>query len=196
MKETKRQMSPVPPQDVQASTSTAEDAIVAPLSAVERAIFLKQVPFFVSMSVEQLHSLAAIADEQYHNDGDLIYDQGEPGEELFVIVSGRVSIERQPKRGRVQRLDTLTVRQYFGERTIFDAASHENRAVALGSVHLLVIHRDPLLALIRRAPDLALSLVAILSQRLREADAKLAAKTRAKPDQVMKLYDQLTEGDG
>jgi CRP-like cAMP-binding protein/HEAT repeat protein len=165
------------------------------LSAVEQAIFLKQVPFFAGMTVDQLRTLAGIAEEQYHDGGEMIFAEGDAGEALYVVVSGRVGIEREPRRGRVQRLDTLKARQYFGERTIFDGAPHENRAVALDRVHLLAIRREPLLALIRRSPDLSLSLVSVLSQRLREADSQLAAKTRPKPDEVMRLYDKLTEED-
>jgi CRP-like cAMP-binding protein len=171
---------------------TTEMAALESLSAVERAIFLKQVPFFASMTVDQLRTLADIAEEQYLDEGDTIFDEGDAGEALYIIVGGRVGIEREPKKGRVQRLETLSARQYFGERTIFDGAQHENRAVAIDQVHLLAVRREPLLALIRRSSDLSLSLVTILSQRLREADAKLAARTRPKPDQVMKLYDRLT----
>jgi CRP-like cAMP-binding protein len=159
---------------------------------VERAIFLRQVPFFACMTVDQLRTLASIVEEQYLNEGEVIFADGDRSEALYVIVRGRVGIEREPKQGRVQRLETLTARQYFGERTIFDEAPHENRAVAVDQVHLLVVRREPLLTLVRRSPDLSLSLVTVLSQRLREADAKLAARTRAKPDQVMKLYDRLT----
>jgi CRP-like cAMP-binding protein/HEAT repeat protein len=171
---------------------TMEMAGPIALSAVERAIFLKQVPFFDGMTVDQLRTLAGIVEEQYYEQGERIYAEGDPGDTLYVMVSGRVGIERSPKRGRVQRLETLTSRQYFGERTIFDGAPQENRAVAVDAVHLLAIRREPLLALIRRAPDLSLSLVTVLSQRLRDADAKLAARTRTKPDQVMKLYDKLS----
>lgn len=163
------------------------------LSAVEQTILFKQVPFFAGMTVEQLRTLTGIAEEQYYEEAETIFAEGEPGEALYIVISGRVSIERVPKRGRVQRLETLKARQYFGERTIFDGAPHENRAVAIDRVHLLAIRREPLLALIRRSPDLSLSLVTVLSQRLREADAKLAARTRTKPDQVMRLYDKLAE---
>ena len=161
--------------------------------AVERAIFLKQVPFFAGMTVDQLRTLAGIAEEQYYDEGEKVFAEGDPGEAMYVVVRGRIGIERHPKRGRVQRLETLKARQYFGERSIFDGAPHENRAVALDQVHLLTIRRDPLLILIRRSPDLSLSLVTVLSQRLREADSKLAAKTRVTPDKVMKLYDRLIE---
>jgi CRP-like cAMP-binding protein/HEAT repeat protein len=171
---------------------TTELPTLDTLSSVEKALFLKQVPFFASMTVDQLRTLASIAEEQYYGVGDVIFAEGAPGEAIYVLVSGRVGIEREPKQGRVQRLDTLSSRQYFGERTIFDGARHENRAVALDRVHLLAIRRDPLLTLIRRAPDLSLSLVTILSQRLREADATLASRTRVKPEQVMRLYDRLT----
>jgi len=165
------------------------------LSVVEKAIFLKQIPFFAAMTVDQLRTLAGIVEEQHYVEGDVIFAEGEPGETLYVVVSGRVGIEREPKQGRVQRLETLTARQYFGEQTIFDGAPHENRAVAVGRVHLLSIRREPLMALIRRSPDLSMSLVMVLSQRLRDADSKLAARTRVKPDQVMKLYDRLTEDE-
>jgi CRP-like cAMP-binding protein/HEAT repeat protein len=180
-------------EDTASVPDTLQMAEALGLSVVEKAIFLKQIPFFAAMTVDQLRTLAGIVEEQHYEEGDLIFAEGEPGQALYVIVSGRVGIEREPKQGRVQRLETLTARQYFGEQTIFDGAPHENRAVAVGRVHVLSIRREPLMALIRRSPDLSLSLVTVLSQRLREADSKLAARTRVKPDQVMKLYDRLTE---
>ena len=89
-----------------------------------------------------------------------------------------------------------------GEVGECEAALELARVVGLGSrqrIDELRVLADRvaamLLGLIRRSPDLSLSLVTVLSRRLREVDSRLAARTRAKPDQVMKLYDKLEAGE-
>ena len=163
------------------------------LSAIERIIFLKEVPFFSEMTVAQLRALAGIAEELNFNDDDIIFREGEPGDTLYVVVSGRVGIEHEAESGTgsVARLATLESRQYFGEMSIFDQAPHSATAIAVGRTLLLSIRREPLLTLVEGDPTLALDLIRVLSQRLREANEQLARKTKVTPRKLQKLYDQL-----
>jgi CRP-like cAMP-binding protein len=163
------------------------------LTTIEKVIFLKEVPFFQSMSIDQLRVLASISEEQLCRENETVFKEGAYGDALYVIVNGEIAIQRQVKRGNrtsVTRLAALGPREYFAEMSIFDNESYSADAVAIKPTELLLIRQAPLVALIKHQPELALSLLKVLSLRLRRANEQLAEKTQAKPKQLIDLYDK------
>ena len=77
------------------------------LSIIEKIILMKEVPFFQGMTVEQLKVLASVCEEQFIPMDGRVFEQGDAGGTLYVIVSGRVGIEQQKRAGRSARLATL-----------------------------------------------------------------------------------------
>ena len=152
------------------------------MTVIEKVIFLKEVPFFQGMSVDNLRVLAGIAEETTADAGRRIITEGERGDTLYVIVSGRVGIQRhkQAEDDRtLTQLATLGPREYFAEMSLFDEEPHSADAIAMTPTQLLTVSREPLIELIRRQPDLALGLFKVLSQRLRQANLSLSKKVRA-----------------
>jgi CRP-like cAMP-binding protein/HEAT repeat protein len=167
-----------------------EDVIM--LSTIEKIIFLKQVPFFQGMTINQLEILANICEEELFVEDQWIFNQGDPGGALYVIVSGQVGIEQEQKRqGSYARLATLGAHTYFGEMTLFDGSPRAAAAVALQDTLMLRIRREPLIALARQYPDLSLELIHILSERLRQANTRIAELTRSRPRELQRLFDKL-----
>ncbi|HEY83748.1 MAG TPA: Crp/Fnr family transcriptional regulator [Chloroflexi bacterium] len=166
-----------------------EDAM---LSSIEKIIFLKKVPFFQDMTIEQLKSLAALCEEEIFEEDQRIFNQGDPGGALYMVVSGKVGIEQEAKRkGSFIRLASLGANTYFGEMTLFDNSARSAAAVALQDTLTLSLRHEPLVALARQNSELSLKLINVLSQRLRDANQQVAALTRAKPRALHKLYDAL-----
>lgn len=163
----------------------------AMLSAIERIIFLKEVLFFREMTVDQLKVLSMVCEETLYNEDELVYKEGDAGGVLYVVVRGRVSIERESRRSTVARLATIEAYSYFGEMNLFDASPHTDTAVALQDTLTLNLRREPLIALARQYPDLSLELINILSQRLRETTDQVARLTKSHPRALHKVYDQL-----
>lgn len=162
------------------------------LSSIERIIFLKQVSFFEGMTVDQLKVLANICEEEFFAEGTHIFQEGEAGGALYVVVSGRVAIERAGQRkGSVARLAVIEPRSYFGEMSLFDNSPHSASALAIQDTLTLRLRREPLVELVRQYPDMALLLINVLSQRLREANERITQLTRSKPRELQDLYDRL-----
>lgn len=162
------------------------------LSTIEKVIFLKEVPFFQNMTVDQLKALAAACEEQLFAEDERIYNEGDPGGALYVVVSGKVAIEREGQRqGSTTRLETIEQRFYFGEMTLFDNSPRSASAVAVQDTMTFRLRREPLLALTHQYPDLSLELINVLSQRLRDAEDKIAQLTKSKPRELHKLFDRL-----
>jgi HEAT repeat protein/ATP/ADP translocase len=160
------------------------------LSTIERIIFLKEVPFFQGMTIDQLKVLANVCEEESFEEDTRIFHQDDPGGTLYVIVSGQVGIEREKRKGSYARLATLGAHSYFGEMSLFDSRPHSASAIALQDTVTLRLRREPLIALARQYPDLSLELISVLSGRLREANDRIAELTRTRPRELHKLYDQ------
>ena len=162
------------------------------LSIVERVIFLKEVSFFQEMTVEQLQVLANVCEEELVAEDTAVYQEGDPGGVLYVIVRGRVAIERAGRRrGSVARLDTLGAHASFGDMNLFDNSPRTASAIALEETQVLKLRREPLIALARQYPNLSLALINVLSQRLRQTTERVAELTRTQPRELHKLFDQL-----
>jgi CRP/FNR family cyclic AMP-dependent transcriptional regulator len=169
--------------------ATQEEETV--LSTIERIIFLKGVPFFQSMTVDQLRVLADICEEELYADDTKIFDQGDPGGALYVVVSGRVAIERAGQRkGSFVRLATIEAHSCFGEMSLLDKSPRSAAATVIQDTLTLRLRREPLVALVRQYPDLAMELINVLSQRLRAANDRIAGLTRSRPRELQKLYDK------
>ena len=162
------------------------------LSAIEKIIFLKEVPFFQGMTLEQLRVLANACEEEFFPAEAHLFNTGDSGGVLYVVVSGRVGIEQEKRPGALAQLATAESHAYLGETGFFDNTLRTNSAVALQDTFVLRLRREPLIALARQHPDLALELINVLSTRLREANARIADMTRAHPRELHNLFDQLT----
>ena len=163
-----------------------------PLSAVEKVIYLAEVPFFRGMTVEQLRILADVCEEEFTPAEARIFSEGDPGGVLYVVVSGRVGIEQQKRPGSLARLATVEAGSYLGETDFFDDNPRSNSAIAIQDTRTLRLRREPLIALARQHPDLSLELINVLGVRLREANDRIADLTRTHPRELHKLFDQFT----
>lgn len=162
------------------------------LSVIERVLLLKSMPFFQSMVVAQLHILANMCEENFFPAGTPLFSEGDPGGFLYVVVSGRVSIEQEKRKGSFVRLATIEAHSYLGESDFFDNNCRTQSAIAIQDTLALRLGREPLIALTRQYPDLGLELIKVLSARLREANERIAELTLAHPQKLHKLYDHLT----
>ncbi len=161
------------------------------LSTAEKFAFLKKVPFFQGMTAGQLETLAAVCEEETFAEDTAIFAQGDPGGALYVVVNGRVGIDREKRKGSFVHLATIGPNAYFGEMSLFDDSPRSTSAVALQDTLALRLRREPLVELVRRDPDLSLELIKVLSQHLRAANDRIAEMTHSRPREINKLYDAL-----
>ena len=94
--------------------------------------------------------------------GDVIFQQGDAAEELYVVQSGTVEIRLG---NRV--LDTLSELLIFGEMALIDRSPRSATAVAATDVSLVPVGEKQFLFLVSRTPHFALNVMRVLAQRLR-----------------------------
>ena len=163
-------------------------------SVLERVIFLKQVPLFQDMNIDQLRALAGSCEEEFIPEATYVFQEGDPGGVLYVIVSGRVSIERQgDRKDSVVRLATMETCSSFGEMSLFDNGRRSASAITLDASLFLKLRVEPLIVLMRQHPDVSIQLIKILSRRMRETNEQVVRLTRSVSPQMHQVYDKLQD---
>jgi HEAT repeat protein len=160
------------------------------LSTIEKIIFLKEAPFFQGLTIDQLKVLATVCEEEFFAEDTRVFSAGDAGGTLYIVVSGRIGIEQEKRKGSFARVATIEAHSYFGESDLFDGSPRSTSAVALQDTLALRLRREPLIALARQYPDLSLELINVLSQRLREANDRVGELTRTRPRELHKLFDK------
>ncbi len=98
-------------------------------------------------------------------DGEPLFLQGEPGDEIFIIVEGQIEINM----GK-HVVAILEPGQVFGEMAVFGRGRRTAGARAKGTVQLLFLKNQAVRLLIQQAPDLAFEFFKVISDRLEEAN--------------------------
>jgi CRP-like cAMP-binding protein len=138
------------------------------LTRQEKRSWLEQVPLFHGCDAETLDRLADVTAELAFTDGQVIVQQGQVGNGLYVVVSGGVRILAGD-----DELARLGPGQMLGELTVIDQQPRAASALAEGATVCLALASWDLIAMLRQDSDLAMNLLRELAARLRRADAQL-----------------------
>ena len=151
---------------------------LATLSLMERVLFLRRVPLFADLAPADLKYVAAIAEERFFHDGDVIARQGEPGDEMFIIVSGEVRVLESAD-GEPEALGLEVARrqpgEVVGEMALISQGPRVASMVAVDPVRVLCIDQKQFEGMLRERPEIRLAVMRVLIARLKESDAKARA---------------------
>jgi len=140
---------------------------------------LRRTALFASFDDAELLRVAEVCRELHYQPSDAIYREGEPGDRLFVIVSGSVRISRHVNGAGEEALAVLGPAASFGEVSVFDGAGRATDAWANEATALAAVARPDLERLLDRDPLLARKLlsnvVRLLCGRLRSSNDSLRA---------------------
>ena len=129
------------------------------LSLVERVTYLVRAPLFAKLSPSDIQRVAEIAAERAHADGDVIAEQGEPGDEMFVVVSGEIAVVLGGDGESPVEVARRGAGEAIGEMAVISHAPRMASIVATGDVRLLAIDRRRFERILRDRPDVALAVM-------------------------------------
>src|SRR3989441_12756789 len=116
---------------------------------LDRIQFLKTVPFFDRLSNRQLKSVSDIMFERTYDADESIFEEGQPGAALFLILDGKVAVEIF-RETSTTRLPVLEKGAFFGEMALLDDTPRSATARALEPTPTRALYRNDLRALVRR----------------------------------------------
>jgi hypothetical protein len=147
--------------------SEAKMKTLKTISTLERILLLREVPMFSKLSPEDLEQIAEIAQEQLYSSGTLVCREGDPGNTLFIIVSGNVQVLR--KSGKTETiLATRGPGEFVGEMAILESAPRIATLKASGEVRVLTIEGDAFTAILLDRPVVAVAVLKHMSNRVRD----------------------------
>jgi CRP/FNR family cyclic AMP-dependent transcriptional regulator len=156
-----------------------------------RLDFLKHIALFNGLTAAELSSLSADFIPRQFRQGEMIFLQGDSGQALYLIESGRVRIYVQEESGQETSVIFYTTGDIFGELSVIDGLPRSASAVALDDTVVLMLSRDRLRAQLRAVPQLAYNFMQALSVRVRYSTLQVGSRTLL--DVPARLARQLLE---
>ena len=135
-----------------------------------KAALLRRVPLFGELSGKHIAQIERLVDEIMVPAGKRLAVAGQHGQELVVIVEGhaRVTVGRR-------RTVRLGPGDFWGEMSLVDGGPRSATVESASEMRLLVVGGREFSELLERAPVIAIKIMRVLSQRVREAEASLSA---------------------
>ena len=106
--------------------------------------------------------------------GTTIFDEGEPGDRLYIITSGKIKLARHAPDVRENLLTVMGPSDMFGELSIFDPGPRTSSAVCVTEVTAATMNSEMLKQWVADHPSIAQQLLRVLARRLRRTNANLA----------------------
>jgi CRP-like cAMP-binding protein len=128
---------------------------------------LRQHPMFRDLGSEALDQLCRYAKHTSLRRGATICSKGDPGNFLFIVISGTVKISVSSPDGRNAILNLINAGDLFGEVAVLDGQARTADAIANTNCEIFVLDRRDFLPFVRGQPELAMRLIELLCTRLR-----------------------------
>jgi CRP-like cAMP-binding protein len=128
---------------------------------------LARIPFFSGLGEDALERVATGTRMRRFRRGEVIFHAGDPGDGLFILVSGEVKISLPSETGDEAIIATLHAGDVFGELALLDGAPRSATATALIATEAIVLPRDRFHDLIATEPAVRDALLASLAAELR-----------------------------
>lgn len=105
-------------------------------------------------------------------DLEVIFKDGEAAEQMYFVNKGKIQISKNMS-GVMTKIAVLEEGELFGEMALFEPGFRSATATAVGNVELLEYDKAAFLQAVEEDPELALTIMKVLSQRLRSIDSEL-----------------------
>lgn len=136
---------------------------------------LKVVPLFSTLSEDELGVVKALAVEKKYPKGVIVVNQGDAGDSLYIVTSGKVKVFISDEEGRELILKWMGAGDFFGELSLIDKRPRSASVETVENSVFHVLSDSNFDECVRRAPRIAKLVMQALTHRLREADRKIGS---------------------
>jgi len=158
---------------------------------------LHQSPLFASVDEDGAAALMKLLTEQVVRKGEVLFHEGQPGDQLFLIIEGKVKLGHASADGRESLMAVLGPGEMFGELSLFDPGPRAASATALTEARVVRLDNAQLMPWLAGRPEVAASLLQALARRLRRTNEAMADLVFSDvPGRVAKALMELGEKFG
>lgn len=131
---------------------------------------LRQAPLFKGLDEEASNALESSMTEVSLRRGEILFEEGDGGDRLYVVMSGKIKLGRTSADGRENLLAILGPGQMFGELSFFDPGPRSATATAVTDAKLLSLGHSSLSPVLAEHPNVAYAMLNQLAGRLRRTN--------------------------
>ena len=146
----------------------------------EKPLFpkLRAIPLFRELNRRELQAVVELIEIRKYSTGDVVFEQGVPGDGVYVVLKGCVEvIQKDSEGGERMLLAQSESGSFFGEIALLEDVPRTAAAVATEDTKLVLFSRDALHQLAEQRPHLgvkiAIQLARIVAERLRQTNHSL-----------------------
>ena len=145
--------------------------VLAPTNSLT---FLQRVSIFGGVGNEALARISAITGEKTYAKKTIIFHEGDPGDTLYILKSGRVKISKITEDGREKTLAIMQPGDFFGEMAIFDSLPRSATAEVIDDqASTYTVSKRDFERIILENPQIALKIMRDLTRRIRQVNQQV-----------------------
>ncbi len=161
---------------------------------------LANIPLFRRVSPEDRERIAAVARVRRYDRGEHVFDEGDPSDSFFVVVTGLIKVFKQAPNGSDVILEMFGPGGPLGAVAAYESRPYPASAVAMELSECLLIPRQAFFQLLEQHPSLVRGLLGSLSLRLVQLTTRLAELTGGRVEVrfarfFLKLADEVGRPD-
>lgn len=163
---------------------------------------LKSIEIFKELQGDEFDTLRSVMKAREYREGEVLFNQHDEGNELYIVEEGTVAIEVQLPDGKKLEISTIGEGNFFGEMSIFEDAPRSATCTTKAPSKLLHLHKRDFFGLVQDRPLIAAKIMYrmlnITASRLKNTDNFLSdmvqwgetARKRALTDDFTGLYNR------
>jgi diguanylate cyclase (GGDEF)-like protein len=163
---------------------------------------LRNIEILSSLKKKELDQFAALMKKETYTEGETLFNEGDAGDCMFIVLSGSVSITVNLENGDTLEIAEITEGNFFGEMSIFDSVPRSATCSTKANTQVMRLKGDDFYQYIRSNPEAGIKvmhrMLEITSTRLQNTGAFLSdmvtwgeqARTRAITDDFTGLYNR------
>jgi CRP-like cAMP-binding protein len=157
---------------------------------------LAQIPLFRRVGPDDRERIAAVSQIRAYERGDGVFEEGDPSDFFFVVITGRIKVFKHAPNGNDLILEMFGPGGPLGAVAAYESRPYPASASALEASTCLLIPRQAFFQLLEQHPSLVRGLLGSLSLRLVELTTRLAELTGGRIEArfarlFLKMADQL-----
>lgn len=151
----------------------------------ERVELLRRVRLFNGLTPEDLIAIDALLQERRFKKGTVVFEQGDDGDALYIIESGRVKASIQDEQDKEKILGVFGEGDYFGEMALLSDQPRSATMTVVGDAELLVLPKDAFERFLASNLPIMRQFVSIMSRRLAESNQQQVTTVDESQHQVL-----------
>jgi CRP/FNR family cyclic AMP-dependent transcriptional regulator len=129
---------------------------------------------FQGVDTDAAEALVKDLETVEYRKGEIVFSEGEPGDSLYIVLSGKIKVVRRAADGRQNLITLLGPSDMLGELSLFDPGPRTATATAVVDTRLSRLRKQSLRPWLSNRPEIAEQLLRVLARRLRRTNDALA----------------------